>query len=52
MTKITPQELAATLARHFQNVNNAIAYAENIASYSGPLSADYAQAADILKGIK
>jgi hypothetical protein len=45
----TPQEIAQTLLREFSR-EKAIAYAEKIASQIGPLSADYAQAADILKG--
>lgn len=49
MAYATPHQIAETLLREFSR-DKAIAYAEKIASQIGPLSADYAQAAEILKG--
>jgi len=50
MAYATPHQIAETLMREFISREKAIAYAEKIASNTGPLSADYSQAAEILKG--
>lgn len=47
MAYATPRQIAETLLREFTR-DRAITYAEKIASMTGPLSADYAQAAEIL----
>jgi hypothetical protein len=52
MTYATPHQIAQTLLREFISREKAIAYAEKIASNPGPLSGDYHQAAEILKGEK
>jgi len=45
----TPQEIAEALKRDYVSVAEALACAERIAAMNGPLSADYWQAAEILR---